>query len=47
MDIFPSTPVVIEAEVDQVGRTARQMTYFLFARVMWRRLFFWVGKIHR
>lgn len=32
MDIFPHTTERAETAVDQVGRTDRQMTYFLSSR---------------
>ena len=34
MDIFPHTTERAETAVDQVGRTDRQMTYFLSSRAI-------------
>ena len=35
-DMFPPTTERTKIAVDQVGRTAWQMTYFLSSRAMWR-----------
>ena len=42
--MFPYTTERAETAVDQVGGTARQMTYFLSSRAMWRQSSCWVGK---
>lgn len=36
IDMFPHTTERAKTVVDQVGRTDRQMTYFLSSRAMWR-----------
>ena len=36
LDMFPATFPESKTAVDQVGGTARQMTYFLSSRAMWR-----------
>ena len=40
-DIFPYTTERAKTAVDQVGRTVRQMTYFLSSRAMWRQSVFY------
>lgn len=46
--MFPVTMTATKIAVDQVGRTAWQMTYFLSSRAMWKRVSvsaFWVPTV--
>lgn len=42
--MFPHTIEGMKTAVDQVGRTIRQMTYFLSSHAMWRRCVFCPNK---
>lgn len=44
VDMFPPTTKRTKTVVDQVGRTARQMTYFLSSRAMWKQSAFYREK---
>ena len=42
--MFPVTMTATKIAVDQVGRTAWQMTYFLSSRAMWRLCASWANE---